>query len=188
MNQVDLDARGREGLLYTLANICATVMRDKRGVVGDVARAIGGYVVAPPIDPVYIRRYFGDEKVRGSGRASQDSHRRGSCTRSSDGRRSRACNTVRKPPQCQRAFSRGLEKNQRRGKTTEMLVIQKSSAHEIPNLRVSPLVGEVTHKVRIIPYLSFDEQRRGRKGGLNGDTDADTVPHRLYAHALPKYS
>ena len=40
-------------------------MRDKRGVVGDVARAIGS-LVAPPIDPVHIRRYFGDSKGFGA--------------------------------------------------------------------------------------------------------------------------
>ena len=61
----DLDAREREELLYTLANICTTVMRDKRGVVGDVARAIGGSLVAPPIDPVHIQRFGAvDELVR----------------------------------------------------------------------------------------------------------------------------
>ena len=58
----DLDAREREELLYTLANVCTTVLRDKRGVVGEVARAIGGSLVAPPIDPVHVRRYFGDLK------------------------------------------------------------------------------------------------------------------------------
>ena len=31
-----------------------------RGVVGDVSRAIEGSLVAPTIDPVHIRRYFGD--------------------------------------------------------------------------------------------------------------------------------
>ena len=61
----DLDAREREELLYTLAHICTTVMRDKRGVVGDVARAIGGSLVAPPIDPVHIQRFGAvDELVR----------------------------------------------------------------------------------------------------------------------------
>ena len=41
-------------------------MRDKRGVVGDVARAIGGSLVAPPIDPVHTQRYFGDLKGFGA--------------------------------------------------------------------------------------------------------------------------
>ena len=62
----DLDAREREELLYTLAIICPTVMRDMRGVVGDVSRARGGSLVAPPIDPVHIRRYFGDLKGFGA--------------------------------------------------------------------------------------------------------------------------
>ena len=43
-----------------------TVIRDKRGVVGDVARAIGGSMVAPPVDPVHIQRYFGDLKGFGA--------------------------------------------------------------------------------------------------------------------------
>ena len=66
-------------------------------------------------------------------------------------------------------------------------MIQKSAALEIPNLRVSPLAAVVTHKVRIVNELSFDEQSRGKKGGLNGDTDPDTVPQCLCAHALPTF-
>ena len=34
---------------------CTNVMRDKRGVVGDVARVIGGSLVAPPVDPIHIQ-------------------------------------------------------------------------------------------------------------------------------------
>ena len=55
-----LDAREREELLYTLANICTEVMRDKRGVVRNVARAIGRSLVAPPIDSVPVQGYFGE--------------------------------------------------------------------------------------------------------------------------------
>ena len=55
----DLDAQEREELLYTLTNNCTTMMRDKRGVVGDVARTIGVSLVAPPIDPAHIQQYFG---------------------------------------------------------------------------------------------------------------------------------
>ena len=62
----DLDARERKDVLHTLANICTTMMRDKRGVVGDVARAKGGSLVAPPIDPRHLRRYFGDLKGFGA--------------------------------------------------------------------------------------------------------------------------
>ena len=61
----DLDAREREDVLYTLANICTIMMRDNRGVVGDVERAIGGPPVAPTIDPIHIQRYFGDLKGLG---------------------------------------------------------------------------------------------------------------------------
>ena len=37
-------------------------MRQQRGVVGDVARSVGGGLVPPPIDPTQIQRYFGDLK------------------------------------------------------------------------------------------------------------------------------
>ena len=67
------------------------------------------------------------------------------------------------------------------------LVIQKSAAYEIPNLRVSPLGAVVTHKVRIINDLSFDAHNKGVKGGLNADTDVDSVPPSLCAEALPKF-
>ena len=64
------------------------------------------------------------------------------------------------------------------------LEIQKSASLEILNLRVFPLAAVVTHKVRII---SFDEQSRGQEGGLNGDTDPDTVPQYPCTKALPKF-
>ena len=66
-------------------------------------------------------------------------------------------------------------------------MIQKSAAHEIPNLRVSPLAAVVTHEVRIINVFSFAEQSREKKGGPNRDTDPDTVPQCLCAQALPKF-
>ena len=62
----ELDAQQREDILYMLAHICNTMMRDNRGVVGDVARAIEGSVVAPPIDPTHIQRYFGGVKGFGA--------------------------------------------------------------------------------------------------------------------------
>ena len=34
--------------------------------MGDVARAVGGCLVAPPIDPIHIQRYFGDLKGFGA--------------------------------------------------------------------------------------------------------------------------
>ena len=38
------------------------MMRDNRGRVGDMARSLGGILVTPPVDPDYIRRYFGELK------------------------------------------------------------------------------------------------------------------------------
>ena len=64
-------------------------------------------------------------------------------------------------------------------------MIKKSAAHEIPNLRVSPLGAVVTHKVRIINdySFSFEAQNRKTKGGLNADTDSDSVSPCLRAEA-----
>ena len=68
-------------------------------------------------------------------------------------------------------------------------MIKKSAAHEIPNFRVSPLGAVVTHKVRIINdySFSFEAQNRKTKGGLNADSDSDSVPQCLCAEALPKF-
>ena len=41
----DIDAPKREEVLYALANICTTMIPDKRTVVDDVARAIRGSLV-----------------------------------------------------------------------------------------------------------------------------------------------
>lgn len=37
-------------------------MRESGGRVGEVARALGGIVVTPPVNPTDIRQYFGDIK------------------------------------------------------------------------------------------------------------------------------
>lgn len=65
------------------------------------------------------------------------------------------------------------------------LVIQKSAAHEIPNLRVFPLGAVVTHNVRIVNDLSFNLQNRATKGGPNAETGVSSVPPSLCAEALP---
>ena len=92
----DLDARETEYMLYTLASIRSTMMRDERGVMGDVARALGRSLVAPPIDPIHIRRYVGDYKGFGTVEELVTfSHRSGAGERRSHGCRSRARIAVR---------------------------------------------------------------------------------------------
>ena len=44
------------------------------------------------------------------------------------------------------------------------LVIEKTAAHEIPNVAVLPLEAVVTHKVRVINDLSSDLFNRAKKG------------------------
>ena len=107
-----------------------TEMRDKRGVVGDADRAINRRISGctsnrPRTHTTVLRRH---EMVRGRGRASQDSHRRGTCTRRSDGRRSRMRNTVWKPPQSvSTSICRRSGKHRRRGKRRQMLSHTKIS-------------------------------------------------------------
>ena len=66
------------------------------------------------------------------------------------------------------------------------LVILKSAAHEIPNLEVSPSATVVTHTVRTIDNSWFDAQSMKTKGGLNENTDPDTVRQSLSALPLPR--
>ena len=71
---VETDRLGREGLdsqeveelLYKLAKHLHSHDPTKQGVVADVARLIGGSMVALPIDSVQIQRSFGDLKGFGA--------------------------------------------------------------------------------------------------------------------------
>ena len=184
----DFDDREREVLLYTIANICTTMMRDKRGVVADVPRAIGGSLVAPTIDPVHTQRYFGD--LKGFGAVDElvmivtggvPAH---AAATGVDLERALQYENHPSVNQHLPAVWKKLREDVRGQKSLD---IQKSAAQETPKLRVSLVAAVVTHRVRIINDLSFDEQSRGKKGGLNGATDPDNVPQCLCAHALPKF-
>lgn len=63
LSKVTLGVDERRQILYKFSDICTVLMRAKRGVAGDVARALGGLLVAPPTDPTEIKRHFG--QVRG---------------------------------------------------------------------------------------------------------------------------
>ena len=62
LGKTDLEQPERERIIYRLAEICTSMTRDNRGRVGDVARSLGGIPVTPPVNPDYIRRYFGELK------------------------------------------------------------------------------------------------------------------------------
>ena len=62
LGKTDLEQPEGERILYRLAEISTSMMRDNRGRVGDVVRSLGGILVTPPVDPFYIRRYFGELK------------------------------------------------------------------------------------------------------------------------------
>ena len=65
-------------------------------------------------------------------------------------------------------------------------MIPEQEAHEIPNLRVSPLVAVVIHNVQIKNYFPLVEQSRENEGRLNRDTDRGTARQCLCVQALPK--
>ena len=166
------------------------MMRDKQGVVGGVARALlEEYLVALPIDPVHIKRYFGDLKGLVPVHELVTTVTGGvPVNAAATGVDLERALQYRNHPRVNEplpAVWKIIDKDVRRKKC---LVIQNSAAHEIPNLQVSPSAAVVTHKVRMKKkYLPFDEQSRGKKGGLKDDTGPDTAPQCLCAHALPTF-
>ena len=192
-----LEAQEREHLLYKLAHICTTMIRDNRRVVRGVARALEGSLVAAPTDPTHIQRYFGDLKgcravdelvsiVTGGVSVN-------AVTAGADLERASQYGNHRNVSEHLPAVWKKTGEDVRRQKWEDVrrqkrLVILKSAAYVIPNLRVSQLVAVVTHKVRIINDLSFDEESRDKKGGWNRHTDPDTVPQCLCALRCPSFS
>ena len=142
-----LDAQEREDV-YKLARICTTMMRDNRGVGGEVSRAGGGALVTPTIDPTHIQRYFGDVKGFGAVDELVSIVTRGVPVNAVmcgvDLERALQYRNHRSVSDHLPAIWEKIGEDARRQKC---LVIQKSAAHEIPNLRVSPLAAVVTYKL-----------------------------------------
>ena len=146
---------------------------------GDVARAVGGSLAAPPIEPTRIQRYFGDFKVFGAVDELVMIVTHGV-----------PVNPAATDVDLERALQNGNYRSFIEHSPTiwkkigedvgrqKCLVVQTSAAHEIPNPRVSPLTAVVTHKVRIISEFSFAQRSRENKGGLNRDAALNTVPQR----------
>ena len=188
LGKTNLEQPERERILYRLAEICTSMMRDNRGRVGDVVRSLGGILVTPSVDPDYTRRYFGELKgfpkidelitiVSGGvpviARPSQ-----------ADLKSALRYDNHRSAEEHLPLIWKKIGEDVRREKC---LVIIKLAAHEIPNVRVLPLGAVVTHKVRVINDLSFDLFNRAKKGGLNAETDVNSVPPSLYAEAVPEF-
>ena len=62
LENTGLTEKEKEDVLYRLANTCTNLTLRHRGRIGDVARAIGGPLVTPPVDPNEVRMYFGGVK------------------------------------------------------------------------------------------------------------------------------
>ena len=164
------------------------MMRQQRGVVGDVARSVGGGLAAPPIDPTQIQSHFGDLKgfeaihelmtIVTTGVPVHAPATRVELDHALKYGNHRSANEYL--PEIWEKLGQDVRRQ-------KCLVIRKSVAPEIPHLRVSPLGAVVTHKVRIINDFSFAMRNRETKGGRNGDTDPDIVPPCLCATALPKF-
>ena len=189
----NLDVQTREDILYRLADICTALMRQAAvrrhpSIVGAVARLVGGGLVAPTTDPGQIQKYFGQIKgfkdvdeliaiVTGGVPVC-------AAVTSTELNHALQYGNHRSALEHLPAIWEKLSEDVRRDKC---LVIRKSFARQIPNLRVSLLGAVVTHKVRIINDLSFELRHRNKKGGLNRDTDSDSVPPCLRATTLPKF-
>ena len=125
--------------------------------MGVVARALRGSLVAPPVDPLNIQRYFGDLKGFGTINDLITLVTKGVPVKAAPvgGGLDRALRygNHRSAAKHLPAIWKKLGEDVRRKKC---LVIQKSAAYEIPNLRASPLGAVITHKVRIINDFSFE--------------------------------
>ena len=117
-----------------------------RGVVGDVARALGGPLIAPPVDATQIQRYIGETKGFGTIDKLSRTVTRGV--------------SVQAVP-----HRRGLERAAQYGKHRSVagyisviwdklcedvrrqkcLVIKKAAAHEIPHLPTGDTAGSSRH-------------------------------------------
>ena len=140
IGQEGLDSEKIAELLYKLANTCTAMIRREQKVVGDVARLIGGSLVAPPIDPVHIQHCFGglkrfravDELVMTvTGGVPVNAVASGADLERAIQYGNHSSVTEYLPE-----IWKNIGEDVRRQKC---LVIQKPAAHEIPNLRVSSL-------------------------------------------------
>ena len=160
----DLDARGWQVVLYRLADICTTLTRQYRGAVGDVARALRGSLVAPPVDALNTQRYFGDLKGFSATNDLITLVTKGVPVKIAPvgGGLDLAlrCGNHRSAAEHLPSIWGKLGEDVRR---PICLVIQKSAAHHIPEMRVSPLWAVVAHKVRIINDFSFETQSKEKK-------------------------
>ena len=52
----------KKRLIYEMADTCTHLARLNGGIIGDVARGIGGTLVSPPSNVSDVKRYFGDVK------------------------------------------------------------------------------------------------------------------------------
>ena len=129
-----------------------TIVTLEKGKLSVYARVIsepswepcleGKSLVGLPIRPVHTQWYFGDLKgFRAIDKPAGIVTGRVPVPRSSDGGRSRARITVRKPPQCQRAFARGLGKHRRRCNTKERLSHIKIGCTRNPQSESVPVGG-----------------------------------------------
>ena len=138
--------------------------RQYLGAVGDVARALEGSLVAPPVDALIIKRYFGDLKGFGAINDLITLVTKAMPVKAAPvgGGLDRAFRygNHRSAAEHLPAICEKLGEGVRHQKCP---VIEKSAAHEIPNVRVSPLRAVVTHNVRIINDFYFDTQSKRKK-------------------------
>ena len=90
---------GRQVVLYSLADICTTLTRQYRGAAGDVARALGGSLVAPPVvRPQYTAIFRRPKRLQRNQRLDHAYHEGGAREGSPRRRGAGQCTQVRQPP------------------------------------------------------------------------------------------
>lgn len=188
LNSSSLDTTAQKRLLARIAAVGSQLATALYDHMGNVANALGGTVVSPPVNVSDVQRYFGDIKkfrlinelleIRSTGVPVKTSSMKADVLKALEYGNHRSA---------QEHLPQIWEKLMEDVQRDRCLISDKRMADKIEGIRVAPLGVVVSDEVRIINDFSFDPNTpRGAKGGLNKGTIKEEVPRCLCGQALPE--
>ncbi|CAB1098304.1 unnamed protein product [Ectocarpus sp. CCAP 1310/34] len=169
----------KQEIIHELAKTGSMLLKTNDGKLGDVARAIGGTLVSPPLDLSDLEQHFPTKKRFPDLTNLIDIIDNGVPAKTHDS-----------PPNLESALRYGnhstidalvWKKLIDDVKQNRCLVFNVADVTCMKGVRVSPLGAVVGKKIRIINEFSFDPKLlRGQKGGVNVDTYGNGRSTRLF--------